>query len=247
MEAKVKALGRADLHMHTCVSDGLFTVQEVLDHVARRGHLDVIAITDHDRIDAALWAYEHCDDYPFDIIPGIEVTSAVGHVLGLWVTRVIPRRLSLAETVAAIHEQGGVAILAHPYHFHLSIVMRNFMRYTRRPEVLLEARLDAIEAHNAGVLMLGNNILAYRLAHKVGFAITGGSDAHTLGAIGSGQTRFPGRTAADLRQAIASARTAVEGKSWPLIDYWNFSRRSITNTLSGFLAANSPSNRRIQP
>jgi predicted metal-dependent phosphoesterase TrpH len=100
-------LGRADVHMHTSASDGLPSVRELLDYVAQRGHLDVIAITDHDVLDASLEAYEQRQRYPFDIIPGVEVTSAEGHVLGLWVTCPIPMGMSLAETTAAIHEQGG--------------------------------------------------------------------------------------------------------------------------------------------
>ena len=48
------ALGRADLHIHTVASDGTATVEAILDHVERRTDLAVIAITDHERIDAAL-------------------------------------------------------------------------------------------------------------------------------------------------------------------------------------------------
>ena len=49
-------LGRADLHIHTLASDGTAGIVEILDHVERSTELDVIAITDHERIDAALAA-----------------------------------------------------------------------------------------------------------------------------------------------------------------------------------------------
>lgn len=148
----IKNLGRADLHMHTCASDGIPTIREILNYVEARKHLDVIAITDHDRIDAALWAYEHRDEYSYDIIPGVEVSSREGHILGLWVTMPIPKNLSLEDTVEAIHEQNGIAVLAHPYHVHLGFVAKNCLRYTRHPEVLLESKVDAVEVHNAGSL-----------------------------------------------------------------------------------------------
>ena len=45
-------LGRADLHIHTLASDGTSGVVEILDYVERETGLDVIAITDHERIDA---------------------------------------------------------------------------------------------------------------------------------------------------------------------------------------------------
>lgn len=236
-------LGRADLHMHTNASDGLPTVRELLDHVARRGHLDVIAITDHDRVDAALWAYERRHEYAFDIIPGVEVTCDIGHVLGLWVTQPIPKGLSLAETVAAIHDQGGVSILAHPFHVHMGLIAKGALRYAFKPEVLLQAKLDALEIFNAGIVLPGANLAARAMANALGMAVTGSSDAHTLGAVGAGRTRFTGRTAQDLRAALLQGKTQAEGRAWPLIDYWNYSIGSTHNTSNEFLAERLPSNR----
>jgi predicted metal-dependent phosphoesterase TrpH len=210
--------GRADIHMHTTASDGFYTVQQVLDHVARLGTLDVIAITDHDVLDASLWAYAHRDRYPFDIIPGVEVSSADGHVLALWVTRAIPAGMSLAATAAAIHEQGGLALLAHP--FELVVCTEAVLRHLRHPQQVREAGIDAIETHNAGALTPGNNLLARRLARQLGLPVVGNSDAHSLQAIGRGVTYFEGRTAADFRQALVSRATSVSGTGWPLRDYW---------------------------
>ena len=233
--------GRADLHIHTQASDGVATVNAVLNHVQKNTNLDVIAITDHDRVDASVWAYEQCHKYSFDIIPGIEVSSRDGHILGLWVTKPIPKMLSLAETVLAIHEQGGLAILAHPYHFQIGVVARSWWQYTRHPEMLLELGLDAIEVHNAGMLIPGENTLARCLGHILKIAVTGSSDAHTLGAIGAGVTRFQGNTANDLRQGIIENKTAAEGRSWPLLDYWDYLRNSTHNTSSEFVIDHIPS------
>ena len=98
-------LGRADLHMHTTASDGKPAVQELLNFIQKqRKHLNVIAITDHDKLDASLWAYKRRSFYLFDIIPGVEVSSRDGHILALWVTTPIQRDMDLADTVAAIHE-----------------------------------------------------------------------------------------------------------------------------------------------
>jgi predicted metal-dependent phosphoesterase TrpH len=212
-------LGRADLHMHTTASDGLPTAEKLLDHVARRNNLDVIAITDHDTLDASLWAYERRNSYPFDIVPGEEVSTAEGHVLALWIRERIPTNLSLAETSAAIHEQGGIAILAHPFHIHLSEVLHNFWRYLKRPEHLTESDINGLEVHNAGIVFPGCNLLARWLARKLNMAVTGSSDAHSLGAIGSGVTRFPGHSAADLRLALEQRLTVAKGKPWPLVEY----------------------------
>lgn len=217
--------GRADIHMHTNFSDGLPTAKEVLDNVAKRGHLDVIAITDHDVLDASLWAYEQRFKYAFDIIPGVEVTARNGHVLGLWITKPIPMHMSVIETAAAIHEQGGVAILAHPGE--LLINGGQVLRYLRNPAVLLDWNLDAVEVFNAGAMTPGNNVLARRIMRGLDLPLVGNSDAHTLSAIGRGLTRFKGCSAADFRNALALHQTAAEGTRWQLTDYLKLSVKSI--------------------
>ena len=217
--------GRADIHMHTNASDGLPTAKQLLDYVAKRGHLDVIAITDHDRLEASLWAYEQRHQYAFDIIPGVEVTAHNGHVLALWVTKPIPMQLSVVETAAAIHEQDGVAILAHPGE--LLINGGQVMRYLRNPEVLLDWNLDGVEVFNAGAMTPGNNVLARRIMRGLDIPLVGNSDAHTLSAIGRGRTRFKGRSAADFRSALAQHQTAAEGIRWQITDYLKLSVKSI--------------------
>jgi predicted metal-dependent phosphoesterase TrpH len=231
--------GRADLHMRTLASDGIAPAWVMLDRVAQRGDLDVIAITDHDVLDASLRAYEQRERYPFDIIPGVEVTSADGHVLGLWVTQPIPKGMSLAETAAAIHEQNGVAILAHP--FEPMIAPHTMWRYFRHPEVLIESEIDAVETINAGAFTPGNNWLAQRVFNNMDIPKVGSSDAHMPDSIATGSTRFRGHTAADLRKALAHGETAVEGSPWPLTVYLTLSVASIHRKRNASSAAKLPS------
>ena len=79
-------LGRADLHIHTLASDGTAGVVEILDHVEAATELDVIAITDHERIDAALAARSIALDRGLraEVVVGEEITTLGGHLLGLW-------------------------------------------------------------------------------------------------------------------------------------------------------------------
>jgi len=109
-------LGKADMHLHTLYSDGTASVQAVLDHVASRTDLDVIAITDHERIDGALRAREihAAGDYAFEFVVGEEITTRRGHVLALFIGERIPALRPLPETLERIHDQGGIAIAAHP-------------------------------------------------------------------------------------------------------------------------------------
>lgn len=213
-------IGYADLHMHTSASDGQLAVRELLDFVCQhRPQLDVIAITDHDRLDSSLRACELQHRYPFEVVPGVEVSSRAGHILALWVTTPIPTWLNLTETVSAIHEAGGLAILAHPFHLELRESRRNAFRFWQDPTVLVESGLDAIEVHNAGVVVPGSNLAARIIARQIGLAVTGSSDAHTPGAIGRGVTRFPGKRATALRLALQQRQTVAQGTAWHLTDY----------------------------
>lgn len=47
---------KADLHIHTTYSDGANSVVEIMEHIATRTDLRIIAITDHDTIAGALVA-----------------------------------------------------------------------------------------------------------------------------------------------------------------------------------------------
>jgi predicted metal-dependent phosphoesterase TrpH len=109
-------LGRADLHIHTLASDGTAGVVDIVDHVERNTDLDVIAITDHERIDAALAGRAIARDRGLrvEVVVGEEVTTLGGHLLALWIETPIKPFRSLRSTIAAIHDQGGLAIPAHP-------------------------------------------------------------------------------------------------------------------------------------
>mgnify|MGYP005845217279 CR=1 FL=1 len=230
--SELNLTGRADLHIHTTASDGIHTVRQVLEHITRMGSLDVIAITDHDCLDASLWAYQQRHQYPFDIVPGLEVTSVDGHVLALWVTSPIPAYLSLQETVAAIHEQDGIAVLAHP--LELTIAPQTFWRYLTQPEVLLKAGVDAVEVFNAGAFTVGCNQLAKLAYRNKQIPQLGGSDSHMCATIGRGVTRFRGRTAAELRESIANGLTSAEGMRWGITAYLRLSRSFIRRKLTEF-------------
>jgi predicted metal-dependent phosphoesterase TrpH len=203
--------GRADLHIHTLASDGLAGIPEILDHVVHQGYLDVIAITDHDRIDSAIAARSMARDrgLPIDVIVGQEVTTLGGHLLALFIERRIrPSRL-LRTSIEEIHDQGGIAIPAHPLvPYPLCAqgwVLRRLLDSDER------FHPDALEAFNPTAIGRPWHARVVRFADLHGLARVGNSDAHTLEAIASGWTSFPGRTAEDLRRAIHARRTSQHG------------------------------------
>jgi predicted metal-dependent phosphoesterase TrpH len=193
---------RADLHLHTSCSDGLPSPGQLAARLAGSG-LAVAAVTDHDTIEGALRVEEALAGRGPEIVLGSEVSSADGHVLALFVTRDVPPGLSAAATIAAIHDQGGLAVAAHPYSLALGV-----------GDLAGSLPFDGIEMRNGSPLMGLSNARARRRLARAAPARVGGSDAHLALAAGWIHTVFPGTGAADLRAAIV-ARLTRPGVSRP--------------------------------
>jgi len=213
-------LGRADIHMHSTYSDGIASVEQILRHVQHRTNLAVMALTDHDTIEGALRARDLLmrSHYRFDFIVGEEISTLDGHLLALYIENHIRPGLSMERSIDLVHEQGGLAIVAHP--------MNRVFRHSCQREVLdriawsNDTWLDGIETWNASFCGIYANRVAMSANRRVyGWPELGNSDAHTLSAIGSGCTWFEGSTALDLRASIESGQTAPGGKLWGVNTY----------------------------
>ena len=114
---------KADMHIHTEMSDGSTKVEDLVD-IALAAGLGCIAVTDHNTVAA----YDMLkDDGRIIVVPGIEVTSAEGHILGYGITEDIPRGMSVLDTVRAIQEKGGLAFAPHPYRMWSGIGEKNII------------------------------------------------------------------------------------------------------------------------
>ncbi len=222
-------LGKADMHIHTLYSDGTASVQAVLDHVEGATDLDVIAITDHERIDGALRAREiHAGgDYSFELVVGEEITTRRGHVLALFVTERVPALRPLAETLERIHAQGGIAVAAHPMApLTPSLGTRSLL--WARGATDPRHRLDAIELMNPSTAGRSRRVARDRLnAEILHLPAVGNSDAHVLEGIGSAWTWFPGSSAAELRAAIEHGSTRPDGVYWSHLHNVDVYRRQL--------------------
>jgi len=191
--------------MHTTVSDGWPTPIELVDH-ARHAGLDVIAVTDHDSIEGGLRAAEHASKRArFHVIVGEEVSSRDGHIVGLFLERTIRPGMSAAATVHAIHDQGGLAIAAHPFWRTQRVAGTGPVHGVGW--LAAELDFDAIEVENGTPGFYVFNQFARRLQTASGSSELGGSDAHILDAVGRAFTEFPGKTPEALRSAIVDGTT----------------------------------------
>ena len=203
-------MGLADLHIHTIYSDGSATVEEVLRKAVSLG-LDTIAITDHNEIEGAVKARELALSWNLgvEVIVGEEITTADGHVVGLFLKDRIRPLLSAEATVDEIHRQGGLAVAVHPFSLWLKL-----FRCGGVGKLADRLQFDAIETVNGSPTEGLGNILAGRFNRGKKLAGVGGSDAHTAEAVGQGVTIFPGRGPTMVFEAIRNkAVIAKAGRS----------------------------------
>ena len=64
----------ADLHVHTCHSDGTYTSAQLVKESIKRG-ISALAIVDHDTTEAFAEAFAEAAGEDLEIIPGIELTA----------------------------------------------------------------------------------------------------------------------------------------------------------------------------
>ena len=173
----------ADLHMHTEHShDCAVPVPDLLDHAERIG-LGAIAVTDHNVFSGAEEAVELARGRALTVIPGEEVKTDAGEVIGLFLSEEIPRGLPMGDTIAAIREQGGVVYLPHPFdRLHTIPDAGTLHRHL--------AEIDVFEVYNARLLFEGFNDEALRFARKYNLTMGAGSDAHVLQGVGTGLVRM---------------------------------------------------------
>lgn len=234
---------RIDLHLHTLASrDCLSDPEEVLERALARG-LDRIAITDHDRIGAAL---EMARRHPDRIIPGEEVKTAEGvDVIGLYLQEEIPGGTPARETCSRIREQGGIVYLPHP-----------FAPGKGGSGELAEAlaiRLDVVEVFNSRLHRAILNRRADEFADRHGLPGGAGSDAHSPGEVGRAWVDVPDHPNRPdaLLDALASAR--VHGRESPrrvhLISTWAKVRKRLpgARTLESWKESSSGARRSGSP
>ena len=161
-----------DLHIHSHRSPDSFSrIDSILGYAKKRG-LSGIALTDHGMIapdglesiarDNGLW-----------IIRGNEIQTEIGDVLALFLSRPVESR-SAESLISEIHDQGGVAVLAHPF------------KYAQAYPLRIVEKFDAIETVNGrwkDLSLLEDNPKVTQLLSLVRGRCAG-SDAHFAPEVG---------------------------------------------------------------
>ena len=210
-----------DPHIHSIYSgDARSKPIDIIKQAMKLG-LDAIAISDHDSIEGSKIAIEiakKIDD--FLVIPSIEISSTNGHILGLGVENIIPKDLSPEETIEKIHEEGGIAIITHPFSSYREGL---FFKDKGSMAEIINSKgfsIEGVEVLNARYVFGYSNFKANKLANNYNLAKIGASDSHFIGSIGNCYTEIDDidneATVDDVIEAIRNRKTIAKGDRTPL-------------------------------
>ena len=196
---------KIDLHVHTYYShDSTITPKQLVIGAKKRG-LDAVAVTDHDAFKGALKLSKNKN---FLIIPGIEVSTLYGHVLGLGIREGVPPKLDVKTTIEKIHDAGGIAVAAHPTSINRGKLRKHVTK-----------DFDAVEVINAASFPFRfSSCMNRKIARSLRLPQTGGTDAHTVFEIGTAYSLVDSTLGEDeVISAIRKGRVQACGKAIPLL------------------------------
>jgi predicted metal-dependent phosphoesterase TrpH len=194
---------RVDLHLHSSAS---FDCRVPPVEVARRcGQLGLspVFLTDHEGISGAQTLLE--DGHA--AIIGQEILTTEGEMIGLFLRRAVPSRLTPEETVEAIKGQGGLVYLEHPYD--------TGRRNLREGAIeRIAGQIDIVEVVN-GRSRPEVNRRAEELRSTLGVPAGAGSDAHTVKEIGGVYVEMDAFDGADdFLAKLRAAKVVTRPKGW---------------------------------
>lgn len=166
---------KVDLHTHSIIShDGGIRAEQYIK-LLERGTLDCVAITDHNETRFAKVMHEKLGD---KVIVGEEITTKDGEMIGLFLQRTVQPGMSAKETAAAIHVQGGIVYIPHPFETMRKGIQRNILEE-------IKADIDILEVFNARGRGREKIEKMESFAEWFHIAEAASSDAHCRSGIGS--------------------------------------------------------------
>jgi predicted metal-dependent phosphoesterase TrpH len=197
---------RADMHMHSTVSDGKPSPAEIVVEALSKG-LDVISVTDHDSFEGSLRAARIAREEKLDLVVviGAEIRTTAGDVLVYCADKPLARiPRDPGQLADYAHENNCLVVPAHPFDLRRKGI--GDLVYS------LSSKWDAIEVFNAASDPLSNS-RAREAAEALGLPGLANSDAHVLEAIGSAYTiiEYDAESAEDVLEAIRKGRVIPVG------------------------------------
>lgn len=176
---------KLDLHVHTIYSGDSFITPEIALKYAKIKKLDGFAITDHDTLKAYNILIKKNHNNELIIIPGMEIKTHIGEVIGLFINEEINvRDNSFVSIVEKIKENNGLVVIPHPFDF----LRGNRLKINLLSDNMIKKYIDGIEIINSRIIFKRCINKARKFNRKYQLFETGGSDAHSNEEIGNGYT-----------------------------------------------------------
>jgi len=196
---------KIDLHCHSYYSKDSICSPESLLYWAKKRGLDGIALTDHNSTKGWKRAQKKAEELKIFLIPGEEIKikengKFIGEILAYFIKEEInPKGKTGEEIIKEIHNQGGIAIIAHPYHRK-----KPFKEINKYIKIV-----DGIEAFNSRGQSKKGNEMAILLAEENNLPMTAGSDCHTMWEIGNAYIEIDSD---NLKENILNKKIKITGK-----------------------------------
>ena len=207
---------RADFHSHSNYSrDSVIRPDAFVDTCVRKG-VTCIAVTDHNEIEGAFVIERLAAERAagkLKVVIGEEVKTAEGEIIGLFLKDLVQRGMSPEETVDAIHEQGGLAVIPHPYDiFRRSVLTDDAIERVK-------TKVDAIEGFNCRNILGKHDQKARDKAAEVDKPTTLGTDSHSPYELGGALLELDDfETPQELLQSLRGGRI-IGHRSVPMV-HW---------------------------
>lgn len=173
---------KADLHTHSHRSHDCGMNPETIVRTCVQRGIGCIALTDHNTMSGVEDLQKIA---PFRVIPGEEIKTSRGEIIGLFLREEIVRGKGPRETAEEIKAQGGIVYVPHPF----DRVRRSVIEFGALMEII--DLVDVIEIRNSRITFIEDQAAAERFAKEQGKLGGGGSDAHVRWELGHSYVEIP--------------------------------------------------------
>ncbi|HEX2221371.1 MAG TPA: PHP domain-containing protein [Candidatus Limnocylindria bacterium] len=187
----------ADFHIHTRFSRDSRLSEDRLIRLAIQRGLTHLVVTNHNNVEGAVAAQRRARELGvvdrLRIFVGEEVSTADGEVVGLFLSRTIPRGLSADETADEIHAQGGLVSIPHPF----DPFRNSHIREAPLLRLAKAGKIDCVEVFNCRVALGRYNQAAAEFAARYDLPGIASSDTHSGYEVGMATNAMPPFSTAD--------------------------------------------------
>ena len=169
---KVKKI---ECHLHTKNSyDSILTNIFILI-MCKINKIDCIAITNHNTMKNIDRAKKFFQKNNILVIPGEEIYTSEGEIIGLFLKKEIRKGMSARDTILEIKKQDGIVCVPHPYDEkrYKSVLKESILKGNYKD-------IDFIEVHNGRNSKEIYSIKQKELSKKYNISPIIGSDAHSI-------------------------------------------------------------------